>query len=52
MYANEIETKEKKKLTEIKNYLQHAHWLLGHDTCVPPSVKIKLVAVTDTILSS
>ena len=25
MYANEFETKEKQKLTEIKNYLQHKH---------------------------
>ena len=23
MYANEFESKEKQKLTEIKNYLQH-----------------------------
>ena len=25
MYANEFETKEKQKLTEIKNKLQHIH---------------------------
>ena len=25
MYANVFETKEKQKLTEIKNYLQHKH---------------------------
>ena len=25
MYANVFETKEKQKLTEIKNYLQHTH---------------------------
>ena len=25
MYANEFETKEKQKLPEIKNYLQHLH---------------------------
>ena len=25
MYANEFETKEKQKITEIKNYLQHTH---------------------------
>ena len=26
MYANEFETKEKQKLTEIKNKLQHICW--------------------------
>ena len=26
MYANEFETKEKQKLTEIKNKLQHVYW--------------------------
>ena len=25
MYANEFETNERRKLTEIKNYLQHVH---------------------------
>ena len=27
MYANEVETKEKEKLAEIKNQLQHIHLL-------------------------
>ena len=26
MYANEFKTKEKQKLTEIKNWLQHIHY--------------------------
>ena len=29
MYANEFETKEKQKLTEIKNKLQHIHSVIS-----------------------
>ena len=29
MYANEFKTKEKQKLTEIKNQLQHTHYVIN-----------------------
>ena len=39
MYTNEFETKEKQKLTEIKNYLQHIYF--KHERCLK-YIQIKL----------
>ena len=40
MYANEFETKEKQKLTEIKNKLQHIQTKHDNYYCLPPSLRL------------